>query len=228
MKLCGAVSSWSQRQQSLRYKKFYLIDRCRCDRWIVASIWSLNFFSSAIAAITAIIWKPDLIYLNYHPPFLLNCYLYALQTYQTHFSKLRLLLVNTQHGRNYSYYVTRNLNGFGFREIMLLEWFLWKASTAGYNNTIKLFVLPRKFCISIVFNFSWNLQMSKEELKTIIYANFWRDKKRRYFWKRPVVKTTTYLKTPFHSICFILLHFPLDIISNRNARRCLMRYGTGI
>ena len=28
----------SQRQQSLRYKKFYLSDRCRCDRWRVVSI----------------------------------------------------------------------------------------------------------------------------------------------------------------------------------------------
>ena len=86
----------SQRQQSMRYKKFYLSDRCRCDHWRVVSIWSLNFFFSAIAAITAvvaIIWKPDLIYRNDHPPFLLNCYLYALQTYRTHSSKLRLLLV---------------------------------------------------------------------------------------------------------------------------------------
>ena len=80
----------SQRQQSLRYKKFYLSDRCRCDRWRVVSIWSLNFFFSAIVAI---IWKPGLIYRNNHPPFLLNCYLYALQTYRTHSSKLRLLLV---------------------------------------------------------------------------------------------------------------------------------------
>ena len=58
------------------------------DRWI--------FFFSAIAAITAIvalIWKPGLIYCNNHPPFLLNCYLYFLQTYRTHSSKLWLLLV---------------------------------------------------------------------------------------------------------------------------------------
>ena len=58
----------------------------------VVSIWSLNFFFSAITAIVAIIWKPGLIYRN-HPPFLLNCYLYALQTYRTYSSKLRLLLV---------------------------------------------------------------------------------------------------------------------------------------
>ena len=56
-------------------------------------MWSLNFFFSAIAAITAIvaiIWKPGLIYRNNHPPFLLNCYLYA----RTHSPKLRLLLVD--------------------------------------------------------------------------------------------------------------------------------------
>ena len=54
------------------------------------------FFFAAIAAITAIvalIRKPGLIYRNNYPPFLLNCYLYFLQTYQTHSSKLRLLLV---------------------------------------------------------------------------------------------------------------------------------------
>ena len=28
----------SQQQQSLRYKKFYLSDRCCCDRWRVVSI----------------------------------------------------------------------------------------------------------------------------------------------------------------------------------------------
>ena len=58
------------------------------DRWI--------FFFSAIAAITAIvalIWKPGLIYCNNHPPFLLNCYLYFLQTYRTHSSKPWLLLL---------------------------------------------------------------------------------------------------------------------------------------
>ena len=40
----------------------------------------------------AIIWKPGF-YRNNQSPFLLNCYLYALQTYRTHPSKLRLLLV---------------------------------------------------------------------------------------------------------------------------------------
>ena len=68
--------------------KFYLSDRCRCDRWRVDSMWSLNFFFLAITAIVAIIWKLGVIYRNNHPP-----YLYALQTYRTHSSKLRLLLV---------------------------------------------------------------------------------------------------------------------------------------
>ena len=47
------------------------------------------FFS--VIAVT--IWKPGLIYRNNLPPFLLNCYLYALQKYRTHSSKLRLLLI---------------------------------------------------------------------------------------------------------------------------------------
>ena len=75
-------------------KKFYLRDRCHCDRWRVVSIRSLNLFFLAIAAITAIvaiIWKPGLIYRKNHPAFLLNCYLYALQTHRTHSCKLRLV-----------------------------------------------------------------------------------------------------------------------------------------
>ena len=55
------------------------------------------FFS----AIVAIIWKPGLIYRNNHPPFLLNCYLYALQTYRTHSFKLRLLLDWYKHSRRW-------------------------------------------------------------------------------------------------------------------------------
>jgi len=81
----------SQRQWSLRYKKFYL-----SDRWRVLSIWSPNFFfwvTTAITVIVAIIWKPGLIYRNNHPPFLLNCSMYALLTYRRHSPKLRLLLV---------------------------------------------------------------------------------------------------------------------------------------
>ena len=57
----------TQRQWSLRYKKFYLSDRCRCDHWRMVSIWSLNFFFSANTAITAIIviiWRLSLIYRN--------------------------------------------------------------------------------------------------------------------------------------------------------------------
>ena len=47
-----------------------------------------------ITAIVAMIRKPDLIYRNNHPPVLLKCYLFALQTYRTHSPKLRLLLVD--------------------------------------------------------------------------------------------------------------------------------------
>ena len=64
------------------------------EEWFPYEHWT--FFFSVIAAITeivAIIWKPCLIYRNNDPPFLLNCYLYALQKYRKHSSKLRLLLV---------------------------------------------------------------------------------------------------------------------------------------
>ena len=77
--------------------KFYLSDRCACDRWIVVSIWSLNFFLSAIAAIIAIIsQKPGLIYHNNHPPFLLNCYLHALQSVMQ-VVKINLIVLNLPH-----------------------------------------------------------------------------------------------------------------------------------
>ena len=55
---------------------------------IIAIIWNHS------PAIVAIIWKPGLIYRNNYPPFLLNCYLYALQTYRKHSPKLWLLLVS--------------------------------------------------------------------------------------------------------------------------------------
>ena len=61
--------------------------------WFPYDRWTSYF--SAITAIVAIMWKPGLIYRNNHPPLLLNCYLYVLQTYRTHPSKLRLLLVFT-------------------------------------------------------------------------------------------------------------------------------------
>ena len=86
-----------QRQQSLRYKEVYLSDRCQCDRWRVVECWTFfSQWSQPTTAIVAIIWKLGLIYRNNHnPPYLLNCYLYDLQTYRTHSSKLRLLLVYT-------------------------------------------------------------------------------------------------------------------------------------
>ena len=66
--------------------------------WLrVVECWTFfSQWSQRTTAIVAIIWKPGLIYRNNHnPPYLLNCYLYALQTYRTHSSKLRLLLVYT-------------------------------------------------------------------------------------------------------------------------------------
>ena len=36
------------------------------------------------------------------------------------------------------------------------------------------FVYPKKFCISIIFNFSLDLQSSQEKLKTMLMQNFWR------------------------------------------------------
>ena len=39
--------------------------------------------------------------------------------------------------------------------------------------SIMHFVYPQKFCISIVFNFSWDLQSSQEKLKTMLMQNFW-------------------------------------------------------
>ena len=34
------------------------------------------------------------------------------------------------------------------------------------------FVSPPKFCISIVFNFSWDIQSSQEKLKIMLMQNF--------------------------------------------------------
>ena len=59
--------------------------------WFPYDRWT---FFSPITAIVAIKWKPGLIYRNNYPPFLLNCYLYALQTYRKHSPKLWLLLVS--------------------------------------------------------------------------------------------------------------------------------------
>ena len=62
--------------------------------WFPYDSWTFFLSDPApITAIVAIIWKLSLIHRNNHPPFLLNSYLYALQTYRTHSSKLQLLLV---------------------------------------------------------------------------------------------------------------------------------------
>ena len=39
------------------------------------------------------------------------------------------------------------------------------------------FFVPTKFCISIVFNFSWDLQLPQERLETILVQNFGGTKK---------------------------------------------------
>ena len=40
------------------------------------------------------------------------------------------------------------------------------------KDTIILFVVPPKFCLSIVFNFSWGNWKSQEKLKTMLMQNF--------------------------------------------------------
>ena len=76
----------SSDQQSVRYKKFYLSDRCHCDRWAFFSQWSQRSQPGVHRD------RSDHIETGLKP-FLLNCYLYALQTHRTHSSELRLLLV---------------------------------------------------------------------------------------------------------------------------------------
>ena len=51
-----------------------------------------------------------------------------------------------------------------------------------FKKTIILFIVPSKFCISIVLNiFSWGNCKSQEKLKKKnVYANFWRDNKEYY------------------------------------------------
>ena len=71
------------------HMKLLSSDRSDNNRWDIKS----SISAIVVAAIVEIIWKPGSIYSNNHPPFLLNCYLYALQTYRKHSSKLRLLLV---------------------------------------------------------------------------------------------------------------------------------------
>ena len=62
--------------------------------WFPYDSWTFFLSDPApITAIVAIIWKLSLIHRNNHPPFLLSSYLYALQTYRKHSSKLQLLLV---------------------------------------------------------------------------------------------------------------------------------------
>ena len=49
------------------------------------------------------------------------------------------------------------------------------------KNTIILFVVPPKFCISIAFNFSWAVgTRAPREIENNFYAKFWRDNKKYY------------------------------------------------
>ena len=48
---------------------------------------------------------------------------------------------------------------------------------ANTKNTIILFICPPKFCINIIFIFSWDLQRSQEKLETMLMQNFvWTNK----------------------------------------------------
>ena len=47
-----------------------------------------------------------------------------------------------------------------------------KANQATFKNTIILFTCPPKFCISIVFILSWDLQWSQERLETMLMQTF--------------------------------------------------------
>ena len=46
-----------------------------------------------------------------------------------------------------------------------------------FQNYLLLFAVPPKFCISIVFNFSWDLQSPQEKLETMLMQNFGGTKK---------------------------------------------------
>ena len=49
-----------------------------------------------------------------------------------------------------------------------------------FKNTIILFVVSAKICVSINFNFSWGDCKSQEKLKTMLMQNFWKDNKEYY------------------------------------------------
>ena len=51
-------------------------------------------------------------------------------------------------------------------------------NTITYHNTLCL--APRKFCISIVFSFFWELKLPKEKLKTKLVQNFGVTNKEHY------------------------------------------------
>ena len=49
-----------------------------------------------------------------------------------------------------------------------------------FKNTIILFVVSAKICVSSNFNFSWGDCKSQEKLKTMLMQNFWKDNKEYY------------------------------------------------
>ena len=85
---CSDNNRWDIKSSTLA-----IVVTAIAGEWFPYDRWTFFSVIAAITAIVAIIWKQGLIYRNNHPPFLLNCYLCALQTYRTHSSKLRLLLV---------------------------------------------------------------------------------------------------------------------------------------
>ena len=72
---------------------------------------------------------------------------------------------------------------------------------ATLENTTIIFFFPQKFCITIVFSFSWNLESSQEKLKTIVMQNFGGNKKLMTVFSK-VAKNNLYTSvlSPMHTI----------------------------
>ena len=60
---------------------------------------------------------------------------------------------------------------------------------AFFKNTIILFVVLPKFCTSIVFNFSWDLQLALEKLTTMLMQNFGGTTKDIIIWRKIIAVT---------------------------------------
>ena len=50
-----------------------------------------------------------------------------------------------------------------------------------HNAKCSLFVTP-KFCVNVVFSFSWELKWLKEETENNAYAKLWGDKQRALWY----------------------------------------------